>query len=163
MGPCLYELASVLVRKLQGIGAKASEPDCACLCVCELVPGLVRKLQGTGAKASGPDCACVCVNWYLALWESSKELGQKSQTKLCLCESASGLMRRPDVQKNSIQSFKLALCPSDVNKKVMLTMCFSYFSVPILKETKQRVNFNCANVILTHNIWHAFSDQMVSV
>jgi hypothetical protein len=38
----------------------------------------VKKLQGTWAKASGPDCACACVSWDLALWESSKELGQKS-------------------------------------------------------------------------------------
>jgi hypothetical protein len=35
------------------------------LCLCELASGLVRKLQGTGAKASGPDLACV--SWYLAL------------------------------------------------------------------------------------------------
>jgi hypothetical protein len=34
-------------------------------CVCELISGFVRKLQGTEAKASGPDCACVI--WYLAL------------------------------------------------------------------------------------------------
>jgi hypothetical protein len=30
---------------------------------------------------------------------------------------------------------QMASCPSDVNKKVMLTMCFSCFSVPVLKET----------------------------
>jgi hypothetical protein len=28
------------------------------------------------------------------MWENSKELGQKSQTKLCLCELASGLVRK---------------------------------------------------------------------
>jgi hypothetical protein len=50
----------------------------------------------------------------------------------CLCELASGLVRKPDIQKNSIQGSQMASCPSDVNKKVMLTVCFS---VPILKET----------------------------
>jgi hypothetical protein len=30
---------------------------------------------------------------------------------------------------------QMALCPSDVNKKVMLTVSFSCFSVPVLKET----------------------------
>jgi hypothetical protein len=34
-------------------------------CLCELASGLVRKLQGTGAKASRPDYAYV--SWYLAL------------------------------------------------------------------------------------------------
>jgi hypothetical protein len=52
-----------------------------------------------------------------------------------LCESVSGLVRKPDLQKNSIQGSQVALCPSDVNKKVMLTMCFSCFAVPVLKET----------------------------
>jgi hypothetical protein len=76
-----------------------------------------------------------CVNWHLALWESSKELGQKSQSRPCQCELVSGLMRKPDIQKNSIQGSQIALCPPDVNKKVMLITCFSCFSVPILKET----------------------------
>jgi hypothetical protein len=45
---------------------------------------------------------------------------------------ASGL----DVQKNnSAQGSQMASCPSYVNKKVMLTMCFSCLSVTILKET----------------------------
>jgi hypothetical protein len=44
-------------------------------------------------------------------------------------------MRKPDVQKNSIQGSQIALYLSDVNKKVMLSVCFSHFSVPILKET----------------------------
>jgi hypothetical protein len=76
--------------------------------VCELVSGLVRKLQGTEAK---------------------------SQTRLCLCELVSGLVRKPDIPKNSIQGSQMASCPSDVNKKVMLTVRFSCFSVPVLKET----------------------------
>jgi hypothetical protein len=45
---------------------------------------------------------------------------------------ASGL----DVQKISVLKVpQMALCPSDVNKKIMLTMCFSCLSVPVLKET----------------------------
>jgi hypothetical protein len=36
-------------------------------CLCQLASGLVKKLQGTWAKASGPDCACACVSWDLAL------------------------------------------------------------------------------------------------
>jgi hypothetical protein len=53
-----------------------SEPAMGpCLCMCEWVPGLVRKLQGTGAKVS-------------------------DQT---VCELVSGLVRKPDIQKNSIQ------------------------------------------------------------
>jgi hypothetical protein len=64
-------------------------------CLCDLVSGLVRKLQGTEAKVS-----------------------------------------EPDVQKNnSAQGSQMVLCPSDVNKKVMLTVWFSCFSVPVLKET----------------------------
>jgi hypothetical protein len=101
-------------------------------CLCEMVSGFVRKHQGTEAKASGPDCACV--SWHLALWESSKKLRQKSQTRLCLCDLVFGLVRKPDVQKNHIQCSQMASCPSDVNKKVMLIVCFSCFSVPILKE-----------------------------
>jgi hypothetical protein len=31
VGPCLFELAFGLVRKLQGTEAKASEQDCACV------------------------------------------------------------------------------------------------------------------------------------
>jgi hypothetical protein len=65
---------------------------------------------------------------------------------LCLCELVSDLVRKlqgteakasePDIQKNnSAQGSQMASCPSDVNKKVMVTMCFSCFSVPILKET----------------------------
>jgi hypothetical protein len=42
----------------------------------------------------------------------------------------------PDIQKkNSAQGSQMASCPSDVNKKVILTVYFSYFSVPIVKET----------------------------
>jgi hypothetical protein len=52
-----------------------------------------------------------------------------------LCELVSVLVQKPDVQKSSIQGFQMALCPSDVNKKLMLTVCFSCFSVPVLKET----------------------------
>jgi hypothetical protein len=102
-------------------------------CLGESASGLVRKLQGTEAKALEPNCACV--SWCLALWESSKELGQKSQTQPCLYELISGLVRKPDVQKNSIQGSQVALCPSNVNKKVRLTLCFSSFSVTILMET----------------------------
>jgi hypothetical protein len=41
-----------------------------------------------------------------------------------------------DVQKNnSAQGSPDGFVPSDVNKKVMLTVCSSFFSVPILKET----------------------------
>jgi hypothetical protein len=53
----------------------------------------------------------------------------------CLCELVSGLVRKPDVQKNSIQGSQMASCPSDVNKKVTLNVCFFCFSVLILKET----------------------------
>jgi hypothetical protein len=45
-----------------------------------------------------------------------------SEPAVGLCESASGLVRKPDVQKNSIQGSQMASCPSDVNKKVMLTV-----------------------------------------
>jgi hypothetical protein len=76
-----------------------------------------------------------CVSWHLALWESSKELGQKSQTRPCLCELVSGLVRKLGIQKNSIQGSQMASCTSVVNKKVMLTLFFSCSSVPILKET----------------------------
>jgi hypothetical protein len=100
-------------------------------CLCEWVFGFVWKRQGNEAKASEPDC--VCVSWHLPLWESSKELRQKSQTRPCLCELVSGLVRKPDIQKNNIEGSQMALCPSDVNKKVMLTMCFSCFSVPFFK------------------------------
>jgi hypothetical protein len=75
--------------------------------LCELVSGLVRKL---------------------------KELRLKSQTRPCLCELVSDLVRKPVVQKSSIQGFQMALCPSGANKKLMLTVCFSCFSIPILKE-----------------------------
>jgi hypothetical protein len=64
-------------------------------CLCDLASGLVRELQGTEAKVSGPD-----------------------------------------VQKNnSAQGSPDGSCPSDVNKKVMLTVCFSCLLVPILVET----------------------------
>jgi hypothetical protein len=53
----------------------------------------------------------------------------------CLLELVSGLARKPDDHKNNIQGSQMASCPSDVNKKVMLTLCFSGFSVPVLKET----------------------------
>jgi hypothetical protein len=92
-----------------------------------------EKAPRNWGKSLRPDYACV--SRHLALWESSKELGQKSQTRLCLCELVSGLVRKPDIQKNNIQGSQMASCPSDVNKKVMLTMCFSCFSVPVLKET----------------------------
>jgi hypothetical protein len=59
----------------------------------------------------------------------------QSQQWDCVCELVSGLVRKPDVQKNSVQGSQIASCPSDVNKKVMLTVCFSCFSVPVLKET----------------------------
>jgi hypothetical protein len=62
-----------------------------------------------------------CVIWYLALWESSKELRQRSQDQMS---------RKTTVLKVP----QMASCPSDVNKKVMLTVCFSCLSVPILKE-----------------------------
>jgi hypothetical protein len=42
---------------------------------------------------------------------------------------------------------QMASCPSDVNKKVMLTMCFSCFYVPIFKKRhKKRVNSDCASL-----------------
>jgi hypothetical protein len=60
----------------------------------------------------------------------------------CLGDLASGLVRKcqgieakfsgPDVQKNNSAQVS---CPSDVNKKVVLTVCFSCLSDPILKET----------------------------
>jgi hypothetical protein len=83
-----------------------------------------------------PDCQSqqwelACVTQHLALWESFKELGQKSQTIPWLCHLVSGLVRKPDIQKNSIQCSQMASCPSDVNKKIMLTVCFYCFSVPI--------------------------------
>jgi hypothetical protein len=40
---------------------------------------------------------------------------------------------------NSIQGSQMASCPSDINKKVTLTMCFSYLSVPVLKEHKKEL------------------------
>jgi hypothetical protein len=49
------------------------------LCMCELSFGFVRKLKGNETKVSGPEFACVI--WYLALWESPKELRQWSQTE----------------------------------------------------------------------------------
>jgi hypothetical protein len=88
--------------------------------MCDLAFGLVRKLQGIETKVSGPDLACVI--WYLALWENSKELRQKSQNQMS---------RKTTVLKLP----QMASCPSDVNKMVMLTVCLSCFSVPILKET----------------------------
>jgi hypothetical protein len=90
-----------------------------------------EKAPRNWGKSLRPNCAYV--SWHLTLWESSKELGQKSQTRPCLCELVSHLVRKPDVQKNSIQGSQMASCPSDVNKKVMLSVCFSCFSV-ILKE-----------------------------
>jgi hypothetical protein len=60
----------------------------------------------------------------------------------------------------------MASCPSDVNKKVMLTVCFSCFSVPILKENNKEFVLTvlpCTNITLTSNTWHAFSDQMLSM
>jgi hypothetical protein len=61
-----------------------SEPAVG-LCLCDLASGLVRKLQGTEANVSGLD-----------------------------------------VQKNnSAQVPHMVSCPSDVNKKVMLTVCAS--------------------------------------
>jgi hypothetical protein len=59
----------------------------------------------------------------------------------------------------------MALCPSDVNKKVMLT-CASAFLFPFLKRHNKELILTvlpCTNVTLTHNTWHAFSDQMLSV
>jgi hypothetical protein len=53
--------------------------------LCDLASGLVRKLQGTEAKVSGPD----------------------------------------DQENNSAQGSPDGFMCSDVNKKVMLTMCFS--------------------------------------
>jgi hypothetical protein len=43
-------------------------------------------------------------------------------------------VRKPDIQKNSIQGSQMASCPSDVNKKATLIVYFSCFSVPVLKE-----------------------------
>jgi hypothetical protein len=79
-----------------------------CLFMYKLVLGLMRKLQGTGAKVSDQT-----VPVWVGIWP---------------CEKA----RHPE---NNIQGSQMASCPSDVNKKVMLTLCFSCFSVPILKET----------------------------
>jgi hypothetical protein len=58
----------------------------------------------------------------------------KSQTRPCLCELISGLVRKPDVQKSSIQSSQMASYPSDVNKKVMLLLLLcSHFKGDITK------------------------------
>jgi hypothetical protein len=115
-----------LKNKKGGI-VRASRP-----CLCEWVPGLVRKLQGTEAKASKPDCACV--SWHLAFWERSKELRQRPWNQTVPVWVGIWLVRKPDIQKNSIQGSQMASCLSDVNNKVMLTVCFFCFSVPILKE-----------------------------
>jgi hypothetical protein len=59
------------------------------------------------------------------------------------------------------------LCPSDVNKKVMLTVCFSclcsHFKRDITKIELILTVFPCTNVTLTRNTWYAFSDQILSV
>jgi hypothetical protein len=65
---------------------------------------------------------------------------------LCLCDLVSGLVRKLQGTETKVSEQmsrkttvlklpQMALCPSDVNEKVMLTMYFSCFSVPILKET----------------------------
>jgi hypothetical protein len=107
--------------------------------------------------------------------KAPRNWGKSLRTRLCLCDLVSGIVRKPDVQKNSVQGSQMASCPSDVNKKVILTMCFSCFSVPILF-----IYFFCShfkgditelistvlprtNVTLKCNTWHTFSDQMCSV
>jgi hypothetical protein len=64
VGPCLCELASGLVRKLQGTGAKVSDktvPVWVGIWPCEKAPR-------NWGKHHRPDLACVI--WYLTLWES---------------------------------------------------------------------------------------------
>jgi hypothetical protein len=93
---------------------------------------LVSLLLGGVGASSGK---LAYVSWHLTLWESSKNWGKSLRTRLCLCDLVSGLVRKPDVHKNNIQGSQMASCLSDVNKKVMLTVCFSCFCDPILKET----------------------------
>jgi hypothetical protein len=63
-----------------------------------------------------------------------------------MCDLVSGLVRKlqgTEAKSQNQTSRKttvlkvpqMASCPSDVNKKVILTMCFSCFSVPLLKKT----------------------------
>jgi hypothetical protein len=73
-----------------------------------------------------------------------------------------------DVLKNiSAQVSPDSFMSFDVNKKVMLIMCFSCFFDPILKDTTKTelilTVLPCSNGTLTNNTWHTFSDQMLSV
>jgi hypothetical protein len=60
---------------------------------------------------------------------------------------------------------QMASCPSDVNKKVMLTVLLlllcSRFKGDITKLILTVLP--CADVTLTHNTWHAFPEQKLSV
>jgi hypothetical protein len=92
-----------------------------------------KSLRGDVGASSG-----TLLLW-IGIWPCEKaprNWDKSLRTRLCLCDLVSGLVRKPNIQKNSIQGSQMASCPSDVNKKVMLTMCFSCFSVPVLKETK---------------------------